>query len=171
MRFEFTSRYVALVRGDVAIGRRPDSTVPLRLNVTDEVPAVQLGPLELWISNCSVQLLSNGAAYQISAMRLLTDVSARAIVAGVARVDVGFHAVVRVEAIGRSGEPVVTRHIVGVALPDLASIEAFGPENTPLCVLLPPGEYTAYLAGASPVQAPFVVREGDQEDMTIRLLA
>ena len=51
------------------------------------------------------------------------------------------------------------------------SLEVKGPEGSPLHVLLPPGEYLAYLAGRHHVQVPFVVREDEEDAGTVTLRA
>jgi hypothetical protein len=101
---------------------------------------------------------------------LTTAVTAGDVAAGAAEVVVGFHAVARVEAVDPNGGPLAREHLLGVAL-NAMTVEAKGPEGSPLVLLLPPGEYEAYLSDSPPVLATFAVREPEEDAGTVRLRA
>jgi hypothetical protein len=177
MQFRVVSQQLSLDEAEVSFARdfasagalpRALSTVRLKLNETEDLPNVAPGEIQLLCTNCVVRSRRSDVTYRIPALRLTTLITDEDIVAGVAQVIVGFHGFARVEVVDLNDEPLVREHVLGVALPSM-SIEVKGPEGSPLHVLLPPGEYMAYLAGSRPVQVRFVVREHEEDAGTIRL--
>ena len=144
------------------------TTVPLRSNETEDVPDLAPGTLQLVFTSCLVGSRTSGAARRILGLRLTTSITKEEIDAGVARVFVGFHGFASIETVDANGDPLVRDHVFGVAVPEM-SLEVKGPEGSPLHLLLPPGEYLAYLDGSHPVHVPFVVREHEEDAGTVTL--
>jgi hypothetical protein len=156
--------------GSPEILTRGPTTVRLQSNGTEDVPGVTPGEMQLVFGRCLVRSLASSAAWHVHAFRLTTMVTAGDVAAGVAEVVVGFHAVARVEAVDTNGDPLLRDHLLGVALNGM-TVEAKGPEGSPLVLLLPPGEYEAYLGDSPPVRATFAVREPEEDAGTLLLSA
>jgi hypothetical protein len=155
---------------DFALGASTRTTAAVAVNCgeTDDVDIVIPGENQLIFSSCLVRSRATGVAWRIPVFRLTTWVSDVDIAAGIAQVVVGFHAFAHIAAIEADDQPLARDHVVGVSLPKM-SIEVKGPQRTPLNVLLPPGEYVAYLAGPDRLQVIFPVHFGQEDDGPIWL--
>jgi hypothetical protein len=174
MRLRFLSTQLMIEEGEVALVGRlgalkgRQSLSPTRI-VSDEVLEIEIqepGHLRLVLTNCIVRFLKGGLTRRIPVFHLTVVISQSEIEAGVAEVDVGPLACVRLEAVDSKDMPLRRDHAIGVSL-DWMSIEAKGPEHSPLEVLLPPGTYTAYIADPDANGVQFTVRAGDEDFRTI----
>ncbi|HJR59628.1 MAG TPA: hypothetical protein VJ813_09525 [Vicinamibacterales bacterium] len=143
-------------------------SVRLERNETEDFPDVAGGEIQLLFAKCLVRSHQSGVTYRIPSFRLTTRITEADIAAGIGQVAVGFHGIARIEVVDRNDEPLAREHVFGVTEPGV-SLEVKGPEYGPLHVLLPPGEYLAYLAGPRPVHVEFAVREPEEDVGTIKL--
>jgi hypothetical protein len=177
VRFRFVSEQFVFEEGEVSTLRdfafhgasaRAPQRVAVKCDQTDEVANVIRGENLLVFNNCLVRSKRSNMTLRIPVFQLTTWVTDAEIAAGLAQVVVGFHAFVRVVAVDVKDQPLVREHVVGIAFAEM-SIEAKVPERSPLIVLLPPGEYVAYLPGPNRIYAPFEVHPGQEDVGTIRL--
>lgn len=175
MWFRFVSQQLTFEEGEVSVERDLSSggplsvdlgSVRLRMDRTEDVAGVVAGKTQLLITNCLVRSRRTSLAHRVPVFRLTTSISDGELAAGVAQVFVGFHAFARIVAVDMNDDVITRSHLLGVALPAM-SVEVNGPEHTPLHVLLPPGEYSAYLAGPRPVQVRFIVHEHEEDAGTV----
>jgi len=132
-------------------------------------PELPTGEIQLIFTNCLVLRRKTGDRHRIRMFRVVTSLSDQDRRARIVEVTLGFLGFARVEVVDDNDNLLTREHVFGVALPGM-SIEARGPENSPLDVLLPPGEYRAYLADPRRIQVTFVIRERDNDLKTIRIL-
>jgi hypothetical protein len=119
-------------------------TATLRSN-TVEYPALDHpGDYLLTINNCTVKSQKSGVARRVHSFTMRATITAEAVARGVAEVPVHFHALLRICVVGHNNEPVSGRPIVGFVL-DQLTIEVSVNEDGYLDLLVPPGEYMAYL--------------------------
>ena len=178
MRFQLVSPRWIFEEAQVACGRDLASAVVLmttssaRLSsdYTDDITGVRPGEIQLLLHNCRIRSSKTNATYQIPSFLLEALVTEDDAEAGIRQIVVGFHSVVRIEALGADDRPLLREHVIGVALLGI-SIEARGPQPGALQLFLAPGEYIGYLVAghSSPVQKWFKVAEGDGEAVTIQL--
>ena len=171
MRFRLQSEQLTVENAEVSFGRdalgaatlaEGFSSVPLRLNLTEHVPGVNPGDIELLCSNCVIRSHKSNIVYSVPVFRLRTLLSSDDIARELVTIVVGFHAFVHVRAVRPDGQPLTRDHNLGITLPDM-SIEVHGPEHTPLHAVLPPGDYLAYVAGPRPAYVPVSVHENNDD--------
>lgn len=177
MRFRLISQQFTFEKGEVAFAKdfasvdalaRASKRARITNNQTEDLPNGTRGELQLLCTNCDVRLRSSDVAYHVPALRLTAVVNEDDILAGAAEINIGHHGLIRVEAVDRNDKPLARPHVLGVAMPQM-STEVKGPEGSPLYLLLPPGDYFAYLGGFRPVQVHFVVREEEENIRTVTL--
>jgi hypothetical protein len=166
--FEAADVLVKPARGEERAGMVTHKTTQLRLNETDNIPDLSPGDIELVVSNCHVRLRASGNLYRIPLFVAGVSVSLTDVSRGRADVQLGWHAVVRVEAVDGQDQPLRHQHRLGFSR-DWMSIEVKGPEQSPLSLLLPPGEYTAYVMDGQPIQSRFIVRPDQQDVLLVKI--
>jgi hypothetical protein len=171
MRFRLQSEQLTVENAEVSFGRDALSaavladdlsSVSLRRNVTEDVPRVSPGEIELLCSKCEIRSHKSNIVYPVPMFRLKTAVRGTDIARESMTIVVGFHAFVHVRAVSRDGHPLTRDHTVGITLPDM-SLEVHGPKYTPLHAVLPPGDYVAYVAGPRPARRRLSVRENNDD--------
>jgi hypothetical protein len=167
MRLRLLSTQLTIAEGEVSLA---GLVSPTRV-VSDEILEIEIrepGHVRLVFTNCAVRFSKEGLTRRIPVFHLTVRISQSEIEAGVADVNVGPLACVCLEAVDSNDMPLRRDHVIGVSL-DWMSIEAKGPEHSPLGVLLPPGTYTAYVADPEANGVQFTVRAGDDDFRTIRV--
>src|SRR5437762_13331859 len=107
MRFRLQSEQLTVENAEVSFGRDALSaailaaglsSVPLRLNLTEDVPGVNPGDIDLLCSNCVIRSHKSNTVYPVPMFRLKTAVRSADIARELVTIVVGFHAFVHVRA-------------------------------------------------------------------------
>jgi hypothetical protein len=146
---------------------RSDSDFPqVRHNLTDEIQAPATGPISFVCTQCRVRDRRTAREHRIAGMHVVGTIGAVDREQRIADVIVQPCSFAQVDAVDAVGRRPAEGQVIGIALPH-ASFEAFAGDH-PLSLLLPAGEYTAYVTGSRPVTTTFVV-DGTTDVATIRL--
>ena len=175
MRIRLASRQWTFEEGDVSLVRgfvdprvAEESHAVVRANEIENFANVAHGEVTLFCHSCLVRSNTTDFTYRIPLVVLESSIAEEHIIGDTAQISVGFHAIARIEAFGQDEKPLTREHMLGIALPGI-SIEVQGPQNSPLYVLLPAGEYVAYMTESSLARRHFSV-DGSEEDIgTVRL--
>lgn len=136
----------------------------VRDNLTDEVLAPTAGPVSFVCTQCRVRDRRTAREHRIAGLHVVGTIGAVDSDQRIADVIVQHCAFAQVEAVDAGGKRQADGQVVGVTLPH-ASLEA----PQPLSLLLPAGEYTAYVTSSPAVTTTFVVDGTTQQVGTIRL--
>ena len=137
-------------------------TGTVRDNVISDGPSLQAGRVILQLEDCVVTRKHTGVRHHILGFAVSALVEAGHLAEGVGEIHLGPLVLVQIKALNADGTPARDRPSVGIALLP-ATIQAPANEDGFLETLVPPGQYSVFVAEQPPIRERIDVKQAVEE--------